>query len=446
MGGGTIGTTSGHDKRMIIPGPRVIDSGRAEVEVAPMSSLPRAQAYAFYLLSVLPLAMAIANRSAPALLVAAALCSVLGRILVGEGRLVWERLDAGVRSPAGLAGFAFVGFAVASVAWSHEPRLAMRALGEAGIALAAASLLGAGLPRDIPRTALRLAAVATILGCGIILAELSTGLAGRAALGLRAESYIFKRSVTSILIVFWPVASSLWRSGDRALAALPGLLLLAAILGSHAAAALLGLAAGLVCFLLACAAPRVAAMVTAGGVVAAFALAPIVGDFAARTLPDRALDTLRDSQARERILIWQSFGSVVRARPIGGTGFGTSGATGRDPVAGEVPDDRRTMLAVGHPHNGFLQIWSETGAAGAVAGAAVLLLLVRKVSRWPKPRMAPALAVLATASAVMLVAHGAWQGWWIATLGAAAIWLARGGDPPQSSVSSALPRKPIAST
>ena len=41
------------------------------------------------------------------------------------------------------------------------------------------------------------------------------------------------------------------------------------------------------------------------------------------------------------------------------------------------------------------------------------------------PGAVAAAAVTASATAVMLVGHSIWQGWWIAMLGAAAVWIAR---------------------
>ena len=61
---------------------------------------------------------------------------------------------------------------------------------------------------------------------------------------------------------------------------------------------------------------------------------------------------------------------------------------------------------------------------GALLAAAVFVLVLREVARAPE---GPGwrCATLVCAAGIMLVGHGAWQGWWIATLGAAAVWFAR---------------------
>ncbi|MDB5513032.1 MAG: O-antigen polymerase [Enterovirga sp.] len=413
----------------------------------------RLQALAWLLLASLPLAMAIANRSAPALLAGAALAALAGRGAGGELRQVRAALRAALRPGLALACLAFLAVAITSLGWSRHGPLTLRGLVELGIAAGAALLLHGSLPRAVPRWALIAAASLAGAGCLWILVELATDSALRAALGFRSESFIFKRSATAILIVFWPLAYCLWRAGQRAAVLAIGALLLASILWSHAAAALLGLLAG-VMVVGGAALFRKATQAALGlALLLALALAPVTGDLAGRFLPPSVLDALHESQARDRILIWQSFGEVVRARPVLGTGFGTSPALGRDPVLAEIRPDRRLMLAVGHPHNGYLQIWTELGTVGALVAGLVLALLLRTSAAADRRAAVPGLAAIACAAAIMLVAHGAWQGWWIATIGAAAIWTIRlaGFRAVQASAgasdgASVPPRNPVART
>ncbi|MGO4570532.1 hypothetical protein [Microvirga sp. 2TAF3] len=39
----------------------------------------------------------------------------------------------------------------------------------------------------------------------------------------------------------------------------------------------------------------------------------------------------------------------------------TSAHLGQDPVAEQVASELQTLLAMGHPHNNFLQNWGELG-------------------------------------------------------------------------------------
>jgi O-antigen ligase len=432
-------------------------SGRTAFYPSQADAVARLEAASFILLALVPLGMAIANRSAPALLVVAALLALSARLVRGDLSRVTARLVSTLASPVALGCLAFLAFAAVSLAWSHAPRASLAAFGELVLAAGAPLVLHAALPRPVPRWAVLLAAAAAALGCASILAELATGVSLRGSLGFRNESFIFKRSSTAILILLWPLAAFLWRDGYRLAALGIGALVLCAGLASHAGAMVLGLAAGLGALGLALLSRRLAAAGLAAALAASMGIAPVLGDAAAATLPQSLVERLRKSHAQERIDLWQSFGEVVRRRPIAGAGFGTNPRMATHPLAAEVPEDRRLLLGVGHAHNGYLQIWSETGLIGAIIALATLLALAFRLLRGPPV----AFALTACAAAIITVGHGAWQGWWIATLGAAVVWLARlaprtmgpaagqeasGTSPSSSSVDAARPRNPVAST
>ena len=380
---------------------------------------------AFGLLAVVPLGMALLNRSAPVLVVAAALAAAFACILRGEGPALGARLRELARAPLGRATAAFLGFAAIAILWSGHPRVSGSAFGELVLAGAAAILLHAALPRAIPDWAVKLATIAVALGCLAIMSELASGMSARGALGLRTDTFIFKRSVTAILIGLWPLATLLWLQGKAPVAVASLVLLALASMAAHSSATLLGLAAGAGAAGLAVFSRRVAGAGFVAFFLAAFAVAPVLGDAADRLLPPRFVEAIAAAHARERIDIWQSFGEVVRRRPLLGEGFGTSPVMNREPVADEVPPERRLMLGAWHPHNGYLQVWSEMGLVGALLACATLAMVARALGRATRPQAAAGAATLGSAAIIMLVGHGAWQGWWIAVLGAAAIWIAR---------------------
>lgn len=396
----------------------------------------RLDAVAVAVLALVPLGMAVANRSAPALIVASALMALGARAAAGEIGAVARRLVRAVRSPVGLAALACLAFAAVSLAWSHHLRVSAAALGEAVLAGAAPLVLWSALPRPLPRWAVTLGALAVALGCLSIVGELATDLALRARLGFRHETFIFKRSATAILIVSWPILWALWTRGSRGIAAALALLVVVASVAAHSSATLLGFAAGAALLLASRLSIRLARIAAAALLLVAMAGAPFLGEAANSLIPERVVDRMEGAHARDRIEIWRSFGEVVRDRPVAGTGFGTSAALARDPVAAEVPADRRLLLGAWHPHDGYLQVWAEMGAIGAVLAALALVLLSISLAS------PAAFAVLASAGAIMLVGHGAWQGWWLATLGAAAIWTRLG----LAYSDAGAPRKPVAST
>jgi O-antigen ligase len=90
-----------------------------------------------------------------------------------------------------------------------------------------------------------------------------------------------------------------------------------------------------------------------------------------------------------------------------------------DPVAQMVADPFRVLLGAGHPHNALLQIWVELGAAGAVLAATLLVLTT--IWAWRLRGLAAVIVagLAGTVLSIAAVSHGAWQGWWIADVGAA---------------------------
>ncbi len=150
----------------------------------------------------------------------------------------------------------------------------------------------------------------------------------------------------------------------------------------------------------------------------------MIGRLADAALPPALHETLADSHSRDRVDIWQSFGEAIRARPLQGSGFGASAALRTHPVAAEVSAPRRVLLDVGHPHSAPVQVWTETGAIGALLLLVAGLGCLWRLRGLGPHELAPRLAVFASAFCIACVGHGAWQGWWIAILAAAIVWFA----------------------
>jgi O-antigen ligase len=199
-------------------------------------------------------------------------------------------------------------------------------------------------------------------------------------------------------------------------------LVAAAVTLSDSGAAKLGLMVAALVFWIARRLPRPTLKLAAVAAVATVGLAPVLGGIADRLIPTSAHARLADNHSRDRVDNWLSFGAAVREQPLLGAGFGASPRMGEMTVATQVPAERRTLLAVGHPHNAALQVWTELGSVGAVLGLAVLLLVLRSQRDTPAKKLAQRLALFAAVAAVGLVGHGAWQGWWSAAIGAAIVW------------------------
>lgn len=387
-------------------------------------------------LVLMPLVMWLANRSAPLLLGLAA-AAFLGAALLSEppGASI-ARLRRLLTAPVALAIAAFLAWALISIGWSHKPSVSLLAWGELvlpiGFALAIAA---SGQWRPTPLL-LRALALAIIVAAALLMIELASGLSQRVALGTgKMMSFVFNRPAIVLLLLAVPTAYALWSRPagwlDRALAALLAAVVIVFVFRSESEAGKLGALVLILCWAFAAIVPRVALAVTALAFVLTMAIAPLLGPTAEKLLPSFVLNRLDVMSAQARIDIWDSFGEVVRARPLAGAGFGTSATMHQHPVAAEVSPDRRTLLGVGHPHDMPLQAWAETGAIGAGLLTLAGLLLLAWLRRLPPAELAPRLGLFAAAFSIATVGHGAWQGWWIAGLGAAILWFAMDAAPRQ---------------
>jgi O-antigen ligase len=383
------------------------------------------------LMALMPLAMWLANRAAPLVLALAAACILAAAVIAGDARGLAARLRRLAASPPGLALAAFLVWTLVSILWSHQPAASLRVWGELVLPIACALTIAAS-GRFEPRPAwLRALAVAIVLACLLAMVELASGLSQRAALGIgKLMSFVFNRPAITAFVLAVPVIHGLWglRRSDRILAVVLTLVVVTFALRSESASARLGVAVSALCWGLALLRPRLTLAAAAAAFVLAMALAPVLGIAARAAMPALILDRFAEMTGQARIDIWLSFGEAARARPMIGSGFGTSAALHEHPVAAAVSPEHRLLLGAGHPHDMPLQAWVETGAIGAGLLVLAGLAMLGRLGRLTPGEMAPRLALFTGAFAISAVGHGAWQGWWIAVLGAAILWFRQGED------------------
>lgn len=322
-----------------------------------------------------------------------------------------------------LPALALVLVGLASALWSITPGAsALR-----GATLAAEVGLAALLAASLPVRALAGIAAAAAVGAALILAELALG--GPLTQALRRmppEALLAALSNgTTVVVLLAPAGAAwLWRQGRRVAAGLVLALVAAAALMGGQVAARLGLLAGLAAALLALAWPaaiRAVAALSAGVVLAMPLLLPLPVALACRIAPIKLSVT-------HRIFIW-NFAETKRAeRPWLGWGIETTRAIpgGRDhadlwtpcavPMPGQPPP---TELLPLHTHNAAVQLWLELGPAGALSLCVLLVWLAFRARADDAAGRAAQVAILAAAVVVALSSYGAWQGWWVATLGLA---------------------------
>jgi O-antigen ligase len=410
-----------------------LSSQKFPADSAPATWPGRLTSTGYALLALLPLAMWIANRSAPLVLTLAAAAFTAATITADGWRVPLRRLLDALRSPVGFAISAFLLWSLVTLAWSHRPAQGLRMWGElvlpllCGLAIAVSHRFRPGV------TVSRALALSLVVASVLIIVELGSGLSQRIMLGVGKQyGFVFNRPALTCLFLAGAVLPGLWsRAGiskhDRFLAWLSSgsvvVAVIAMIFVSDSGAAKLGLAILVAVWAVAQFLPRLALWAVMLGFALTMALSPVIGRLTDAAFPPSLYKELQEAHSRERVDIWLSFGEAILARPLLGSGFGTSAALDSHPVALRVSEAHRPMLAVGHPHSAPIQAWVETGAPGAAILAFAGMACLWRLRRLPAGRLAPRLALFAAGFGVASVAHGAWQGWWIAALTVSALWL-----------------------
>lgn len=174
----------------------------------------------------------------------------------------------------------------------------------------------------------------------------------------------------------------------------------------------LAVAAGLIVFVLAFAAPRLM-LLAVTGVLGAWVLA---APFVTQLLPtDQAfLNALPFSWAA-RVGIWDYVCARIWEQPFFGHGLEAARM-----VSDRLVIQGEDMSAVPvHPHSASLQIWFETGLIGALLAASALFLGGWRLAQSLRNQRAAAAGVAASFAALGLSAnlsYSLWQEWWLATL------------------------------
>jgi O-antigen ligase len=366
--------------------------------------------------------MALANRSSPTVVGIAALFFVVAG-LIEDARATMRFVARPLVTPIGLAALGFVVWSLVSIAWSPVQDLSWRNIEEFLPTVAGAYLLARLAPGNMPAFTPRLAAWSIALAGLYIVVALATHLPLHRAMGSRVALFVFNRPALTILPIMGPLTYLLYRRGHGIAALLVLVVSTGAILRSISGAAAMGLAAGAVMSFIAILTPRRVGLAIVGAVLAlSLILAPVEGDILQKVMPDAVHERLVQSSSRARVAIARSFGAAVAVDPWKGAGFGTSARFIETRAAARIEPGLRPMLAVGHPHNIFLQIWAELGIVGVILTGAILMMMVGLIGRLPRGESVVALGLVASCTAVAFVEHGAWQGWWIAAVGAAIAW------------------------
>lgn len=114
-----------------------------------------------------------------------------------------------------------------------------------------------------------------------------------------------------------------------------------------------------------------------------------------------------------RAEIWDAVARYAMETPL--TGHGVQALALAGPV--EIARTFYPYETIPHPHNGFLQIWSDMGLVGALAGAGLLAALWSAMRDVRTDCMPHLLALLTLAVLAFLSTYNLWAPWWLALLG-----------------------------
>jgi O-antigen ligase len=392
--------------------------------VVPQVSNPRAavlaSAAAFCLGVLLPLMMAPASKSSPLLLAMAAMLAFAAVLLSPPEREgLQARLACWGSSSVAQAGIALGALMAASILWAHDPGSSAQQFLQFAVTVLSALALCALFPPVADRRRLIWWLLAAALTAAVVILDIKTGLNLRKITGGRETDYSYNRAIVTLVVLLWPLLA-LVAAERRRLLALPLVIVPAAVYIGESQTAVLGLLIGVAVFPIAWLMPRLTRWIGLATVLFVLAISPFAGTVAKSVLGEKFHRAFEASHSGDRVDIWLSFEATARKRLIAGNGFGSSLNLQNAKVAREIAPERVTLLGASHPHNAFLQVWVELGAAGALLAA----LLFFHAFRWigcADPLLQPYLLTwIAVACGIALVSHGAWQAWWIAAIGASA--------------------------
>ncbi len=173
------------------------------------------------------------------------------------------------------------------------------------------------------------------LACGLVLADLWSGLAFRQWLGARAVTFAYNRTLVT-LVVLLPALLALVLLRGRPWHALLLLPLPVALASGESGAAVLGFLVIVAVLPIAWLMPAWTRRLGLAATLLALAASPFIGTLSRQALGQGFHQKLASAHSDDRVSIWLSFEAAARARPILGNGFGSTLDMQKAPVAAEI--------------------------------------------------------------------------------------------------------------
>lgn len=237
------------------------------------------------------------------------------------------------------------------------------------------------------------------------------------------QPYLLNRSMTMLAVLFWPALlalKALHLAPRRHAVALLGLSpVVGAILFSGHATSKIAFVGASAMFILAAISTRLAGRLAVVLWTAATLLVVPIAAVAYQSQLYRAPWLVFSAQ--HRIVIWGYTAEQVAKAPLLGVGIDTARPL-NDPAAPRAPGTNIPVSAGAHSHNGYLQVWYETGAVGVAFLLGIGLLLLRSVARAPNDTRPYLYAAFATGALLAASSFSLWAPWFVASLGLAVVF------------------------
>jgi len=373
-----------------------------------------------------------AIRGSPAIFALGTILLVIVALRLEGRSAVWTKL----KSVFGQTHFAviavFIIFSALTIFYSPDVKRSIHLLiWEFSVPIAMTGTAVAVFPRGHPLLAGKCLLVGIGLTAAILILDIQLGFPILKAIQINPTVHDYNRAMVTLSILIIPAFTLLsalnlnkleWRLTTLAL--LAGLLSFVAIFMGVSETAKMVLFISIIGFGFFKLLGKTAVTAYTISMTALIALQPFWGDIVSTAYDAVKSDNLvLFNSALERIEIWQSYGAASRHHLLMGTGFGSSGKLSVTSVIAEVAPEYQKFLGAWHPHNNFLQIWSETGFFGALLLWLFMMAIVVKARAFSHSLSQAIFAYIATVSAAALISQGAWQAWWITAIGAGAMVL-----------------------
>ncbi len=301
--------------------------------------------------------------------------------------------------------------------WSVDPQQTARTAKQFSLIALGAILcppLAHGLGDKERRRLLAGLAVAVAVGAVLVGADMASGYKLtllRMGWGDPGQFYKYNRGINYLMLIAWPLLAGMvalgWRRQAWAVAALVAVPVVLGLSGSARFGAVAGAAVLLLSLWLPRWTPRLLATVS---IALPVLLPALLRGFA----PWRPLVAPHiPNSGLHRLEIWDYMSLRILDRPLFGWGLGGAKHV---PISPQELQGYVWADGVGiHPHNQWLEIWVELGAAGMALAGLFLWLMLKQAARLPDGVRPFAYAAYAAAMACSLVNYEiSTDSWWAA--------------------------------